>query len=259
VCSPTAARSAICRRRSAIDRDEFLPGDALFSDILLHAGNTETAGWFNNGPCVLEDVTDRSAYLVGIHRDELVNELLAKPESLVTDTAHGDAVGKNADVIEYDRLTGCDRVTHCRRIVGLDTDDAHIGLHRLDAGSDARNESATTDRDENGIDLATRLLENLETYRALARDNDRIVKRMHEKVAVLFFELARMRIGVIIGVAMQDNVAPKRAYGVDLDRRCRHRHDDGGFDVTPFCGKRDSLRMVARRTADYAVGEVRLR
>ena len=49
---------------------------------------------------------------------------------------------------------------------------------------------------------------------------------------------------------MQDHSGTKPLHGIDLDRGRCHGHHYFCLGVQPLCSKRDSLRMIARRSRD---------
>ena len=116
-----------------------------------------------------------------------------------------------------DRLASFDRASHRVRVVGFDADNANIGSHLFYPGRDTGNEAAAAHRHEQQVDLLVGLLEDFLSYRALARDDVGIVEGMNEHQAFLLHECLRVRIRVVIGIAMQDYFATEPRDGLDLD------------------------------------------
>ena len=67
----------------------------------------------------------------------------------------------------------------------LDADDAHGRPQRLDVAADAGNQPAAADRHEDRRDVAQAMPQDLVADGALARDDQRVVERMHERHAPL--------------------------------------------------------------------------
>ena len=135
--------------------------------------------------------------------------------------------------------------------------DADLRPHRLDVGRDARDQAAAADGDEDGVDRALVLAQDLHRDRSLAGDHVGIVERMDEGERTLGLERQRAGVGVRIAVAEEDDLGAERAHGVDLERRRRRRHDDERVAAEAARRQRDPLRVVARRGADHAARERR--
>ena len=80
--------------------------------------------------------------------------------------------------------------------------------------------------------------------RALAGDHRRIVKWMYESQSLFLFELPGARMCIVIGVAVQDNLATECTHCIDFDCRCGNRHDDDSPDVSFLRRKRNALGMI---------------
>src|SRR6185437_7020975 len=83
------------------------------------------------------------------------------------------AVG-DRDRLDRDRLAGCQSLVQRGRGLGLDSD--YSGFYRR---PDARDESTTTDRDDDDVEVG-RILDELQTDGALAGDHERIVEGVNE-------------------------------------------------------------------------------
>ncbi len=68
-----------------------------------------------------------------------------------------------------------------------------------------------------------------------------------------------MRIGVVIGIAEQDDITIQRLHSIDLDRRRRNRHYDDRPNAPPLRGQRNALRVVPGRTAGDPVRQLAVR
>ena len=96
------------------------------------------------------------------------------------------------------------------------------------------------------------LAQYLHRDRALARDHVRIVERMDEHEPALAREFDRVVIGLIVILAVQDDLAAEIRDGAHFDVRSRQRHHDHGIDAARARAERDALRVVARGRADHA-------
>jgi len=64
---------------------------------------------------------------------------------------HRKSIGKDADAIERDALTGAQRVVHAGCILRFDADDTDRGVERLHVRRDARDQATATDRHEDRV------------------------------------------------------------------------------------------------------------
>jgi hypothetical protein len=174
----------------------------------------------------------------------LVNVLLAKPESFIAYPANGDAICKYPDVVERDGPTRSERVDHRRGILGFYADDPDPGTHQLDVNADSGDQAATPDGHEERIDIISGLFQYLGRDGSLARYDVRVVERMDKDETTLTFEHTGVVVGIIVGVTVENDLAAECAYGIDLDGWCGDRHDDRGGNTTFSCSQRNALSMV---------------
>ena len=133
---------------AAEQRDERLVPGALALDPRLHAGDGQRAGRLHHRAGVVEHVLDRGADLVVGHAQHFVHRLLHDRERALTDLAHGDAVGEDADVLELHAPAERQRAVHRVGLERLDADDLHVGTQRLDVAGDPGDESASAHGNE---------------------------------------------------------------------------------------------------------------
>jgi hypothetical protein len=100
------------------------------------------------------------------------------------------------------------------------------------------------------------LAQDFHRHGALPGDHFRIVEGMDEGQFLGFFQFQRVRVGFVVGVAMQHDFAAASLDGIDLDGRCRSRHDDDRPAAELGCRQRHALRVVAGRGADDAALEL---
>lgn len=86
---------------------------------------------------------------------------------------------------------------HTRGSRRLDSIDLDTRPQRLQRKSHTCDETAAADRHDHGLDIG-HVLENLQADCALAGYNQRIVKRMHERVAVLLLQLKGFLVGIVV-------------------------------------------------------------
>ena len=166
---------------ATIDDDKLLAFDFSLRDVLLHAGDRERASGLDDRAGILENILDAGTNLVGVDRDDFIDMRFTQAERLVADPLYRDTVGKDPDVIEYDRFA-------CRNRLASSPMSRPARRRRLSdlAGmafryvAIPRDESAATDRDEHCCDVLTHLLMQFLADRALAGDDGRVVERMNE-------------------------------------------------------------------------------
>ena len=78
-------------------------------------------------------------------------------------------------MVELYALAGLKRAVHGIGVLGLDADDFHSRAHLLHIRGDATDESAATDRHEDGIQRVGMLLEDFEADGALPGNHLRVV------------------------------------------------------------------------------------
>ncbi len=230
--------------------------EALPLDVGLRAGDGQRAGRLQHCACVLEDVLRRRADVVGVHQNDLVEVFFAEPEGLLADFAHRDAVGEEPGVRQLHAAARRQRIMHGRRIARLDADHLHLRPHPLDAGRHARRQPAAAHGHEDRMQRPLVLPQDFQGDGPLARDHVGIVKGMDEGQAVALRQLARVGVGLVIGIAMQHDLAAARLHGMDFHLRGRHGHDDDRAGAEPFGGEGHALRMVARRGAHDAARQL---
>ena len=91
---------------------------------------------------------------------------------------------------------------------------------------------------------------------ALAGDDVGIVEGMDEGQLLGFFQLQRVGVGIVVGIAEQHDLAAAPLDRLDLDPRRRGRHDDDRPAADLGRRQRDALGMIAGRGADHAALEL---
>ena len=111
--------------------------------------------------------------------------------------------------------------------------------------------SAAAHRHHNGIDVV-KVIQNLQRDGALARDNVFVVKRVHERIALFFFQFNRLVIRVVVNALHKANLCAVALCGLHLGDRCGVRQTDERFDAVFRCRQRHALCVVARGTGNNA-------
>ena len=104
---------------------------------------------------------------------------------------------------------------------------------------------------DDGFD-AGRLLEDLESHRALAGDHVDVVERVDEREPVARGDFAGMHARLRQVGAVQDDVGAELAAVGDLDQRREYGHHDGRGYAEQLRVVGDPLRVVAGRRGDHA-------
>jgi hypothetical protein len=137
-------------------------------------------------------------------------------------------------------------------VVHLHADHLDLRTHRLDVVGHARDQPAAADGHEDRVEPALVLAQDFHGNGALARNHVGIVERVNEGQALLGLQLERVQIRVGIAVAVQHDFATEAAHRIDLEPRCRHRHDHHRACAQLARAQCHALRVIAGRSADDA-------
>ncbi len=175
------------------------------------------------------------------------------------DLTHGHAIGEDPDALEPDAASRLQRLEHRVGFVRLHAEDPYVRPERLHVTGDPGDQAAAADRHEDRGDVAEAMPQDLIADRPLARDDEVVVERRHERHAGRLRQLVAVRLRVLVGVAGQDDVGAEVADRLDLDLRRRLRHDDERAQAEVSGGERHALRVVAGARGNHAGGPLRLR
>ena len=100
--------------------------------------------------------------------------------------------------------------------------------------------------------VAVQLAQDFHGDRALPGDHVRIVERMHEHQSALARDLHGPFVGLIVVVAVQDDLAAQIGDRLHLDFGRRQRHDDDRGDAARARTERDALGVIAGGSANHA-------
>lgn len=179
----------------------------------------------------------------------------------VLDQGAHDRIGQVADLLDGDALgdglaaalgghaahAGGERGVHGR----LDAEDADLGVQGLGGGGHARDQAAAAYRHGQDLEVG-HVLEHLQRHRALAGHDVEVVEGVDEGQALRLAQPQGVGVGVVIGVAVDDDVGAVVAGVLDLHERRAARHDDGGRHAQARGVIGQPLRMVAGRGGDDA-------
>ena len=139
------------------------------------------------------------------------------------------------------------------RTLGLHADDLHAGIDLLDARGHTGEQSAAAGRHDDDVRRG-QVAEDLQTERALTRNDLGVVVRVQERGVLLLADLARPGIGIIIAVAREHNGRAVALGGLRLGDRRGLGHDDRGRDAEAVRGVGHALRVVSGGRGDDRAG-----
>jgi len=143
-------------------------------------------------------------------------------------------------------------LVHRRGVFRLDADDPDARIELLDVGGDAGDQAAAAHGDEDRIEFAAGLAQDLHADRALAGNHVRIVERMHEHHMSLAHQCQCVLIGGVVNVPVQHHFGTEVHHRLHLDGRRGLRHHDQRRDAALTRRQRHALCMIAGRSADYS-------
>ena len=150
------------------------------------------------------------------------------------------------------------RFERARHGVGVDrfhADHLDRRTQALDVGGDARDQPPAAHRDEHRVQGLSCLAHDFHPDRALARDDIGIVVGVDERELARALEAPRLRISLVVGVAVQVDFRPARLDRVHLDLGRSGRHHDHRRAAELLRGERHSLSVIAGRGGDDPAGE----
>ena len=218
----------------------------------------QKAGVLDHHLVVLDHVQEgRDQLLVG-DRDDFIQVLLQIREDPAARRLDRRAVRDRIDLGKRDDLPRLQRGLEAGRPLRLHRDHLHIGLEELGKRRDARRQAASADRDQDDVHQR-QVLDDLHGDRPLTGRDVRIVKGMDKGIAVLLGQGMRVRLGIVIDIAVQDDLGAQRLGPVDLDQGRRRGHDDHrpGPELPRRIGH--ALGVVAGGRRDQAPGPRLLR
>ncbi|MNZ76598.1 hypothetical protein D3C78_951110 [compost metagenome] len=174
---------------------------------------------------------------------------------MLADLRHCHAIGKQPDLRQHHTLTRGHGGLQAVGVVRLDADHLDLRAQVLHVGGDAGDQAAATDRDEDRVQLARVLTQNLHGHGALTGDGVRIVIGVDVDKALFVHQLQRIGQRFRERVTVQHHLATARTHAFDLDLGGGLGHHDGGLDPQLTGRQGHALGMVAGRCGDYATGQ----
>ncbi len=210
--------------------------ELLALGVELQAGHGHGACRLQDAAGVLEHVLDAGADGVGVHQDDLVDQLARDAKGFLADQLHGGAVREQAHFLEFHALARVHRALHRVGVHGLHANHLDLRAHGLDIGRNAGDQAATADRHEHRVQRSRVLAQDFHGDGALAGDDFGIVEGVDEGQLVLFLQLRGVVVGVAVRVAVQHDFHPLAAalsHRVDLHLRGGDRHRDQRLALEP--------------------------
>ena len=162
---------------AAVDRNQRLPFAALAFDIGLQAGQCQRTGRLGDAAGVVVNIFEGAADVVGVHQNNVVQQILADGKSFLAHQLHRRAVGKQADIFQFYPLAFVDRLLHRAGIKGFHANHFDFRAHVFDKRRHARRQTAAANGNKNRINRLGMLADDFQPDGALAGDYIRIVKR----------------------------------------------------------------------------------
>ena len=106
----------------------------------------------------------------------------------------------------------------------------YIRTQCLNSESNTGNQAAATNRHYYRLNIG-HLLENLKSDCTLSGNHQRVIERMHERIAVLVAQLQRLVISVIIDTGHEAHLGSKSLCSLDFRDGCTGREADKRFDA----------------------------
>ncbi|RMW23417.1 hypothetical protein ALO97_05610 [Pseudomonas syringae pv. tagetis] len=175
-----------------VDRHQRLAADAALFDVFLDPGHAQRARRLGDRAGVVVDILDRSANLVGADGDHFIDIMTAHLKGVMADLRHRHAIGKQTDLAQHHALT----CGHCGLqaigIVRFDTNHLDFRAQVFDVSRDTGNQTAATDRHENGVQAARLLTKDFHRHGALPGNRVGIVIGMDVNEALLIDQFQRV-------------------------------------------------------------------
>lgn len=184
--------------------DDFLAGKV--EGTSLHGGGKgDGGGAFDDGLFQFEETEDGLGNLGFVDEHEMIEDFFGDLETEDTDLPDGQAVSECRSGGDADRKITIERDFEGGGGCGFDADDLNGGFERFDGGTDAGEEPAAADGDEDGVKVG-KLFEEFQANSALAGDDVGVVETRDEGEMSIGRELLGIVIRVIERVALLDNL-----------------------------------------------------
>ena len=185
------------------------------------------------------------------HSDHAVEILLQVGKDLCSGRLDSSAVCNGVDLrkrYHFTLLQGC---LEAGRSLGLYGVHFRVGPQHLHERGDACRQSASAYRHQDDVDEG-QVLDDLHGDRALAGGDVGIVERMNKGISVFFGQLVGVVTGLVIDVAVQNDLGSQRFGPVHLDQRRCSGHYDHRLGPELFGRISDALCVVSGGSRDQA-------
>ena len=142
---------------------------------------------------------------------------------------------------------------HAGGTLGLYAVDLYLRPQALDGKGHAGDQAAAAHRHNDRIHIR-QLIQNFQTNGSLPRDDLLIVIGVDKGHAGLFLQLHSLVVGIIVGARHQTHLCAQILGVLHLHDGGTVRHANDALDATAGGGQRHTLRMVAGRAGNDALG-----
>ena len=241
--------------RAAAHGNQRFIGKMMLRDVGFQPRQRQRARWFANAARVVKNIFQRAAHRIGVHRDDVVQQIAAHFERFLAHQLHRRAIGKQAYIFQRHALACGNRCFHRAAVAGLHADDFNLGAHLLDKRGNARRQAAAANRHKNGVDGLGVLAHNFHADGALPRDDFGVVKRRDVGQTALGNQFHRVVVGIIVRHARQHYIAAARFNRVHFNLGRGFGHHDGRRAAQALRGKGNALRVVACAGGNHAFAQ----
>ena len=204
---------------------------ALDRELSEHRGSDRNGtGTLGDQLLILDKGEDRRSGFVLADGHDIIHVLLNHLEGGLARILHGDTIREGRDAVEGLPLMIAVSIEHTRRTGRLHTIDLALRAEALDREGDTGDQSAATDRHDDRVHILE-LVEDLETDRALTRDDRIIIVRMDEGHARLLLELDGLIMRIVVGAFHEADLRAEPLRALDLHDRRTIRHADDALDA----------------------------
>ena len=202
---------------------------------------------------VLHQGEDGGGGLVLAHRHDVVHILLAELVGQLAGSLDLNAIGKGGGSLQGLVLVLVEAAVHAGGTLGLYAVDLYLRPQALDGKGHAGDQAAAAHRHDDRIQIR-QLVQNLQTDGALACNDLLVIVGVDEGHAGLFLQLHGLVVGVIVGAGHKADLCTQVLGIFHLHDGGTVRHANDALDATAGGGQRHTLRMVAGRAGNDALG-----
>ena len=206
---------------------------------------------------VLHQGEDGRRRLVLGHGNDIVHILLAQ---LIGQLARGldlNAVRKGGSRFQGLVLVLVQAAVHTGSTLGLYAVHLDLWAQSLDGKGNAGNQSAAAHRHHHSIHIR-QLVEDLQANGSLPGNDLLVIVGVDKGHVVLLLQLHGLVVGFVVGAGHKADLRAQIFGVLHLHQGCAVRHTDDAADAAPGSRQRHTLRMVARRAGNDALGALLL-